>query len=77
MKYIFIVFIFCVSLVPVHGQNFTKPDDSRFSIITLDNDLNEPMELSIAEDGIIYYIERVGHLNSFDPTTNKKNELQP
>lgn len=75
MKYIFFVFIFCVSMVPVHGQNFTKPDDSRFTKITLDNDLNEPMELSIAEDGIIYYIERVGHLNSFDPTTNKKKRI--
>ncbi|AEI51939.1 PQQ-dependent sugar dehydrogenase [Runella slithyformis] len=50
----------------------SKPDDSRFTKIVLDDDLNEPMELAIADDGVIYYIERIGHLNSFDPKTHKK-----
>ncbi|TDB62788.1 PQQ-dependent sugar dehydrogenase [Arundinibacter roseus] len=50
----------------------SKPDDSRFTKVVLDDDLNEPMELDIADDGVVYYIERIGNLNSFDPKTNKK-----
>ena len=52
-----------------------KPDDSRFTKVVLDNDLNEPMELAIANDGMIYYIERVGFLNSFDPVRNLKKRI--
>lgn len=73
MKYLLIVFLF--SVTKVLGQNFSKPDNNRFTKIVLDNDLNEPMELAIAGDGMIYYIERVGHLNSYDPITNKKKRI--
>jgi cytochrome c len=52
-----------------------KPDDSRFTKIVLDDDLNEPMELAIADDGMVYYIERIGHINSFDPVSNKKKRI--
>lgn len=53
----------------------TPPDPNRFTKVVLDNDLNEPMELAIADDGIVYYIERVGYLSSFDPQTNKKRRI--
>ncbi len=74
MKYIVLIF-FMLSCMGLFGQSAKKPDESRFTKVVLDNDLNEPMELAIADDGIIYYIERVGHLNSYDPITNKKKRV--
>lgn len=56
-------------------EGSVKPDDSRFTKVILDDDLNEPMELAIAEDGTVYYIERIGTLNSLDPKTNKKKQI--
>lgn len=73
MKYLLIGFIFYAQFI--FGQSVKKPDPNRFSKVVLDNDLNEPMELSIADDGIIYYIERVGHLNKYDPVKNKKSRI--
>ncbi|GAA4461532.1 hypothetical protein GCM10023189_37110 [Nibrella saemangeumensis] len=54
----------------------TPPDESRFTRVVLDNDLNEPMELDIAADGRIYYIERNGGIFRFDPKTNQKKKLK-
>jgi len=51
------------------------PDESRFTKVVLDDDLNEPMELAVAEDGTLYYIERVGLVNSLDPKTGKKRRI--
>ena len=56
-------------------EGSVKPDDSRFTKVILDDDLNEPMELAIADDGTVYYIERIGTLNSLDPKTNKKKQI--
>ncbi len=52
-----------------------KPDDSRFSKVVLDNDLNEPMEVAVAPDGIIYYIERPGWVNRLNSRTGKRTRL--
>lgn len=54
----------------------TPPDESRFTKVVLDNDLNEPMELDIAADGRIYFIERNGGLFRFDPKTGQKKKLK-
>ncbi len=68
----FLLLTLCFTGFTVATDVPTKPDDSRFTKIVLDDDLNEPMELAIADDGVVYYIERIGNLNSFDPKTNKK-----
>ena len=71
LPYLFVLwlaFAFVISPTP-------QPDNSRFTKVVLDNDLNEPMELAIADDGIVYYIERVGYLNSFNPQTNQKRRI--
>jgi cytochrome c len=62
-------------LPPYKSATQEKPDDNRFTKVVLDNDLNEPMELAIANDGVVYYVERLGQLNSFDPSTNKKKRI--
>lgn len=53
----------------------TKPDDSRFSKVVLDGDLNEPMEVAVAPDGRVYYIERPGWVNRYDPRSGKRQRL--
>jgi cytochrome c len=71
----FILSFFIVLLTNLFVNPAEKPDDSRFTKIVLDDDLNEPMELAIADDGVVYYIERVGHLNCFDPATHQKKRI--
>lgn len=51
-----------------------KPEENRFVKKLLANDLNEPMELAIAPDHTVYYIERGGNFYSYDPAS-KKNTL--
>lgn len=52
-----------------------RPDDSRFTNVVLDDDLNEPMEVDVAADGTVYYVERPGWVNRFDPRTGTKKRL--
>ncbi len=73
MKYL--IFTFLLLGIKLFGQSTLKPQESQFTKVILDEDLNEPMELAIAKDGIIYYIERCGHLNSYNPNTNKKKRI--
>src|SRR5690606_18856778 len=46
-----------------------KPEDNRFTKTVLSNDLNEPMELSVAPDGRVFFIERAGNFSVYDPST--------
>jgi cytochrome c len=70
-----LILTFLLFVTHLFFQTSEKPDESRFTKIVLDDDLNEPMELAIADDGVVYYIERVGHLSSFDPATNQKKRI--
>ncbi|RYY11059.1 MAG: ThuA domain-containing protein, partial [Chitinophagaceae bacterium] len=48
-----------------------KPEDNRFTKTVLSNDLNEPMELSVAPDGRVFFIERAGNFYVYDPKDKK------
>ncbi len=48
-----------------------KPEDNRFTKTILSNDLNEPMELSVAPDGRVFFIERAGNFYVYNPTDRK------
>lgn len=48
-----------------------KPEDNRFTKTVLSNDLNEPMELSVAPDGRVFFVERAGNFSVYDPTDGK------
>ena len=48
-----------------------KPEDNRFIKTVLSNDLNEPMELAVASDGRVFFIERTGNFFVYDPSTGK------
>lgn len=45
------------------------PEDNRFTKTILSNDLNEPMELAVAPDGSVYFIERSGKFFRYDPAS--------
>lgn len=51
------------------------PEDNRFSKVVLDEKLNEPMELSVTEDGRVFYIERTGKVKLYDPQSDKTNVI--
>jgi cytochrome c len=47
------------------------PEDNRFSKVVLDEKLNEPMELTVAADGRVFFVERTGKVKLYDPSTDK------
>jgi cytochrome c len=51
-----------------------KPEDNRFTKTVLYNDLNEPMELAVAPDGRVFFIERSGNFYAYNPI-NKQTTL--
>ncbi|SKC95157.1 cytochrome c [Chitinophaga ginsengisegetis] len=54
---------------PTKSKATKAPEDNRFTKTILSNDLNEPMELAVAGNGSVYFIERSGKLYHYDPAT--------
>jgi cytochrome c len=52
------------------------PEENRFTKTILANDLNEPMELAVAPDGRVFFVERGGKFYMYDPKTNKTRLLR-
>ncbi|MEJ7678254.1 MAG: ThuA domain-containing protein [Segetibacter sp.] len=47
------------------------PEDNRFTKTILSDDLNEPMELTVAPDGRVFFTERSGKFYMYDPVAKK------
>src|ERR1051326_1016269 len=47
------------------------PTASDFQKVTLDDNTQNPMELDVANDGRVFYIERDGRLQIWKPNTQK------
>ena len=51
---------------PIHGRSCGRRSgfnaDSNFQKVTLDNNLSNPLQLSVALDGKVFYIERGGNV---------------
>ena len=47
------------------------PEENRFVKTVLVNDLNEPMEVAVADDGRVFFTERSGNLSVYNAKTNK------
>ncbi len=47
------------------------PDENRFTRTVLAADLREPMELAVAPEGDVYWVERYGSLHRYDPATGR------
>lgn len=52
-----------------------RPDENRFTKTVLFNDLNEPMELAVAPDGRVFFVERAGKFYMYDPVQKKTRLL--
>jgi cytochrome c len=48
-----------------------SPEDNRFTKTVLSEDLNEPMELTVAPDGRVFFTERAGNLYVYEPQQKK------
>jgi cytochrome c len=53
-----------------------SPDENRFTKTVLSNDLNEPMELAVAPDGRVFFVERGGKCYVYEPATKKTRLLR-
>jgi len=56
-------------------DTLNRPDENRFTKVILSNDLNEPMEMAIAPDGRVFFIERAGKFYVYDPVKKKTRLL--
>jgi cytochrome c len=52
-----------------------KPDETRFTKITLIEKLDEPMEIEVLKDGRILFIERKGKVRMFEPETGLAKDI--
>ncbi|GAB2555057.1 PQQ-dependent sugar dehydrogenase [Spirosoma areae] len=52
-----------------------RPEENRFTKTVLSNDLNEPMELAVAPDGRVFFVERGGKFYMYDPVQKKTRLL--
>lgn len=64
----FLLLLFVASCASENqDEPLKKPEDNRFTKVILSDDLNEPMELAVAPDGKVFFIERHGQFSKYDP----------
>ncbi len=44
--------------------------DTNFQKVILDNNVSDPLELTVAQDGRVFYIERAGNVKIYKPQTS-------
>ncbi|MEZ0487345.1 PQQ-dependent sugar dehydrogenase [Fibrella aquatica] len=59
----------------IRADTMNRPEENRFTKTILSNDLNEPMELAVAPDGRVFFVERAGKFYGYDPTQKKTRLL--
>ena len=62
-------------LATVLPDTTNRPEENRFTKTVLSNDLNEPMELAVAPDGRVFFVERHGKFYMYDPVQKKTRLL--
>ncbi len=67
------LFIFAVTFSPMPAT--AQDDQDRFQKITLAGGLNEPMELAVLPDGRVLFVERIGGIKMYDPSTEATDLL--
>lgn len=53
------------------AYSVTMPEENRFEKTVLVNDLNNPMELAVSNDGKVYFTELAGNLSVFNTKNNQ------
>jgi cytochrome c len=64
-----------VSPAPALPDPGPAPEENRFVKNVLSEDLNEPMELAVAPDGRVFFIERAGKFYVYEPGSRKTRLL--
>lgn len=57
------------------SNNRQVPEDNRFTKTTLAENLDEPMEVAVAPDGRVFFIERKGLLKQYEPGSGKTSVI--
>ena len=52
-----------------------QPEENRFTRTVITEHLNEPMELAVANDGRVFFIDREGALRKYDPKTKEVKQI--
>lgn len=67
----------CLSWACQEPEKFVheKPDETRFTKITLIEKLDEPMEIEVLADGRIIFIERKGKIRMYEPETGSAKDI--
>lgn len=70
------IFVLCICLVSASSISRLSAEDatydsSRFEITQLTSELVQPMELAVAPDGTVFFIEVSGKLKAFNPVDHK------
>ncbi|PQO31665.1 PQQ-dependent sugar dehydrogenase [Blastopirellula marina] len=76
LRYLLIAF-FCFTIFAPTRLSAEEPafDPSRLEVTTLEIGLKQPMELEVASDGRIFYIEIQGQLKVYDPKTHQSTQI--
>ncbi len=64
-----------IGVTQAPADTLNRPEENRFTKTVLFSDLNEPMELAVAPDGRVFFVERAGKFYVFDPKTRKTRLL--
>ncbi len=72
-KLICLLLCLAAVLAPLGALSAAEPafDPSRLEVTTLVTQVKQPMELAVAPDGRVFYIEIKGQLKVYDPTTRQ------
>ena len=73
IHWIFLFILALLHLPPVHAKAF---DPGRLTPVTLLEELDQPMELAVAGDGRIFFIELNGQFRVFDPDDGSVSLIQ-
>ncbi len=52
-----------------------EPEENRFARTVFTEGLNEPMELAVAQDGRVFFVDRTGALRRYDPATQTVKQI--
>lgn len=63
------------AFAPPVADTLNRPEENRFHKTVLFNDLNEPMELAVAPDGRVFFVERAGKFYMYDPVQKRTRLL--
>ena len=63
------VLLMMIASVPPEIAQAAAPPDSAFQKVVLDSSVNQPMELAVAFDGRVFFLDRTGQVEVYKPNT--------